>query len=584
MKVDPITLALFQNRLDYISRQMGWVMIRAARSPIFNQAHDFSCFVADARGNLVSQADGIPIHTGGGGFAVRAILRQFQGDISDGDIYVLNDPYVAGGNHLPDWVIARPIFFETELVAFTCNRAHQSDIGGGAAGTYNSSATEIWHEGLRIPPMRLVTKGMPHDDIWKLLILNSRMPHFMDGDLLAMCGSTEIGRELILETMGRFGLEQGRQCFSDILRYGDSMLRRAICRLPDGKYEGSSGFDDDCFEEVDIDLKVKLTINGDRLTVDFTGTNDQIRGFKNSSLANTYSSVYSALSTFFDTSIPRNEGTFSSIEIIAPEGTIVNARSPAPVTMCTLFPAQHIMHAIWQALGKADPDNACAGWGMCAFPLSSALGYDGHMSTNYHWGGSPGGGAVAGRDGFSQVSAMSAFGALIIPNAETSEQLFPVRVWSQELRCDGGGAGTYRGGPGVHYVADVLRPSEFSFRGEGLRVPRAYGTNGGQYGEINLLRLRPDGEEFFNAPTYGVRDFGPMRIELTSGGGGGWGDPLARSADLVKQDVKDGIVSIEAAKLTYGVILDESNNNVDEKRSIVQRQYLRGEAGKPPIN
>ena len=572
---DPITLALFQNRLDYVARQMGWVMIRTARSPIFNQAHDFSCFVADEKGNLVSQADGIPIHTGGGGFAVRALLSTFGGEISDGDVFVLNDPYVAGGNHLPDWVIARPVFFGSDLVAFTCNRAHQSDIGGGAAGTYNSSATEIWHEGLRLPPLRLVEKGQTREDLWQLLILNSRMPHFMDGDLRAMLGSTEIGRELVVETMQRFGLEEGRQCLSGVLEHGDALLREATQQLPDGVYEGESGFDDDCFKEVDLKILVKITIEGDETTVDFTGTADQIRGFKNSSLANTYSSVYSAFSTFFETSIPRNEGTFRSVAVIAPEGTLVNARSPAPVTMCTLFPAQHIMHAVWQALGKADPENACAGWGMCAFPLSSAAGYDGRMATTYHWGGSPGGGAVSGRDGFPQVSAMSAFGALIIPNAEMSEQLFPVQVHRQELRCDGAGAGMYRGGPGVRYVVDVLLPSEFSFRGEGLRVPRAYGTNGGSAGTINTLRLAPFDGGGFDAPTYGIRNVGPTRIELISGGGGGWGDPLDRPADQVLRDVCDEIVSVEAARETYGVVLDASNTSVDIDGTEVQRESLR---------
>jgi len=572
---DPITLSLFQNRLDYVARQMGWVMIRTARSPIFNQAHDFSCFVADEKGNLVSQADGIPIHTGGGGFAVRAVLSAFGGEISDGDVFVLNDPYVAGGNHLPDWVIARPVFFESDLVAFTCNRAHQSDIGGGAAGTYNSSATEIWHEGLRLPALRLAEKGQTREDLWQLLILNSRMPHFMDGDLRAMLGSTEIGRELVVETMQRFGLEEGRQCLSGVLEHGDALLREATQQLPDGVYEGESGFDDDCFEEVDLKILVKITIEGDETTVDFTGTADQIRGFKNSSLANTYSSVYSAFSTFFDTSIPRNEGTFRSVTVIAPEGTLVNARSPAPVTMCTLFPAQHIMHAVWQALGKADPENACAGWGMCAFPLSSASGYDGRMATTYHWGGSPGGGAVSGRDGFPQVSAMSAFGALIIPNAEMSEQIFPVQVHRQELRCDGAGAGMYRGGPGVRYVVDVLLPSEFSFRGEGLRVPRAYGTNGGSAGTINTLRLAPFDGSDFDAPTYGIRNIGPTRIELISGGGGGWGDPLDRPADQVLRDVCDEIVSVEAAREIYGVVLDVSNESVDVDGTEVQRGSLR---------
>ena len=572
---DPITLALFQNRLDYIARQMGWVMIRTSRSPIFNQSHDFSCFVADENGNLVSQADGIPIHTGGGGFAVRALLDAFGDDMSDGDVFVLNDPYVAGGNHLPDWVIARPVFVGSELVAFTCNRAHQSDIGGGAAGTYNSSATEIWHEGLRLPPLRLVEKCRTREDLWQLLILNSRMPHFMDGDLRAMLGSTEIGRELVVETMQRFGLEEARQCFSGVLDHGDALLREAIQQLPDGQYEGESGYDDDCFEDVYLNISVKITVEGDETTVDFTGTDDQIRGFKNSSLANTYSAVYSAFSTFFDTSIPRNEGTFRSLTVIAPEGTLVNARSPAPVTMCTNFPAQHIIHAVWQALGQADPKNACAGWGMSAFPLSSAIGYDGRVSTMYHWGGSPGGGAVSGRDGFAQAGPMVAFGALILPNAEMSEQLYPVQVHRQELRCDGAGAGMYRGGPGVRYVVDVLLPSEFSFRGEGLKVPRAYGTNGGSAGTINTLRLVPFDGSDFDAPTYGIRDVGPTRIELISAGGGGWGDPLDRSADQVLRDVSDEIVSVEAAREAYGVIVDTAKARVDVAKTEAQRQTLR---------
>ncbi len=147
MALDPITLTLVQNRLDHISQQMGWVMIRTARSPIFSQAHDFSCFITDATGYILAQADGLPIHTGGGGFAIRALIEAFGDDIVDGDVFVLNDPYEAGGNHLPDWVISRPVFVDERIVGFCSNRAHQSDIGGGAAGSYNSRATEIFHEG-----------------------------------------------------------------------------------------------------------------------------------------------------------------------------------------------------------------------------------------------------------------------------------------------------------------------------------------------------------------------------------------------------------------------------------------------------
>ena len=188
--LDPVTLALVQKRVDYIAQRMGQVMLQTARSPIFTQSHDFSCFITDGRGRLISQADGIPIHTGGGGMIVAAILRDFK-EISPGDVFISSDPYVAGGNLLPDWVISRPLFTEGTLFAFLCNRAHQSDIGGGVAGTYNPAATEIFHEGIRLPVLRLIERGQLRDDLWRLLRLNSRCPDLLDGDLKAMLGSTE---------------------------------------------------------------------------------------------------------------------------------------------------------------------------------------------------------------------------------------------------------------------------------------------------------------------------------------------------------------------------------------------------------
>ena len=271
-ELDPISLALVQNRLDHVARQMGWVMIRTSRSPIFNQSHDFSCFITDAAGTLVSQADGIPIHTGGGGFAVRALLRAFAGRIDADDVFLLNDPYVAGGNHLPDWVIARPVFVDGTLIAFTCNRAHQSDIGGGAAGTYNPAATEIFHEGIRLPPLKLFARGELRDDLWQLLMINTRTPHLLDGDLRAMIGSTRIGAEEVAATARDLGIESALAHFRGILDHADRRLRQALARLPDGVYRAEERFDTDCFTPMDIRLAATLTKTGETLTVDFNGT------------------------------------------------------------------------------------------------------------------------------------------------------------------------------------------------------------------------------------------------------------------------------------------------------------------------
>ncbi|MCC5979136.1 MAG: hydantoinase B/oxoprolinase family protein [Salinarimonas sp.] len=579
--IDPILLALVQNRLDHIAQQMGRVMVRTARSPIFSQAHDFSCFLADAEGTVVSQADGIPIHTGGGGFAARAIVARFAGDIAPGDVFLLNDPYAAGGNHLPDWVIARPVFVGDDHLGFACNRAHQSDIGGGAAGTYNPQATEIFHEGLRLPVMKLVEAERVREDLWELLKLNCRTPDLLDGDLRAMLGSTRIGAERIAALTEELGTDQARACFAGILDYAEARFRAVIRDLPDGTYRGEDRTDNDCFDPAEIITRVALTIEGDRLTVDFTGTDDQIRGFKNSSLANTVSGVYTALYSFFDADLPRNEGSFRGVTIIAPEGSVVNARPPAPLTMCTVFPAHDIIHACWRALGLAAPERALAGWARNVFGVTSGTkeGAD-EPFVMYHNNLAAGGGAIEGRDGFNQIGHLCTLGGLTIPNLEVYEQIYPVRFLRQEFRCDSGGAGRYRGGTGVDYALEVMVPALYSFRGEGLRTPSGYGVNGGDWGAVGAMVLSPhDGSEPVEAPQFGLMHLGALHYEAASPGGGGWGDPKTRDPQAVLADLRDGIISAQAARDIYAVVPGDDDASLD----MAATQALREErAGAPP--
>lgn len=579
MPLDPIRLALVQNRLDHIARQMGWVMTRTARSSIFNQSHDFSCFITDAAGTLVSQADGIPIHTGGGGFAVRALLGAFGDDIGAEDAFLLNDPYVAGGNHLPDWVVARPVFAEGQRVAFVCNRAHQSDIGGGAAGTYNAAATEIYHEGVRLPALRLVERGHVRQDLWQLLMINSRTPQLQDGDLRAMLGATRIGAEQVAELFAEDRVEANMRYMEGILEHADRRLRAAVAELPDGTFHGEAWLDDDCFEPMDIRIPVAVTIEGSALKVDFSGAHAQIRGFKNSSLANTYSSVYTALSTFFEHTIPRNEGTFRGVTIDAPEGSIVNPRPPAPVTMCTVFPAQQIIIAIWQALARADPSRSCAAAGTNTFPITSGGQDAGENMVVYHFFGGAGGGAVRGRDGWPNMGPMPTFGGLKLPNAETYEQLYPIHVHRHEMRCDAAGPGEFRGGAGVHYEVDVRIPAEYTFRAEGTRKPVGVGANGGGAGRKGHVEVTPVGGEPFTPPTYGVRNFGPARIVMESPAGGGWGDPLERDVAHVWGDIKGGLVSPRNALEDYGVVLLEDGSGVDGVATAARRAAARSAPG-----
>ena len=577
-EMDPVVLALMQNRLDQISRHMGWVMTRTARSTIFSQSHDFSCFITTPEGTLVANADGIPIHTGGGGFAVRALLAKYGDDLRVGDVFLLSDPYVAGGNHLPDWVIARPIFVgstDPVLAGFCCNRAHQSDIGGGLAGTYNPEATEIWQEGIRLPVMRLIEEGRVREDLWELLLINCRTPELLDGDLLAMLGSTQIGGERVVALAAELGVDAYLSYLNGVLDHADRRMRSAVLALPDGSYFGEDHTDNDCFKKVDIAVRVKLTVDGDQISIDFAGTDPQIEGFKNSSVANTYSSVYLAISSFFDTGIPRNEGTYRCVSINAPEGSIVNARPPAPMTMNTVYVAHEIVIAVWQALAAADPSRACAAWSKTMHGHLAGRREDGSTWVMYQWHAMGTPGATAERDGFAQMGHLISLGGLDMPNLEFHEQHYPVRYIRHEQRCDNAGPGAMRGGTGVRYEADILEPAIWSFRAEGLDTPSGHGVEGGGTGGVGFEWIVPVNSEVdgptFVPPKYGVTKLGPARMIADTPGGGGWGDPFTRDPDLVLRDVRDGLVSTEAALQDYRVVITANQQSVDSAATAVAR-------------
>jgi N-methylhydantoinase A len=584
VSLDPIVLALMQNRLDQISRHMGWVMTRTARSTIFSQSHDFSCFITTPDGTLVANADGIPIHTGGGGFAVRALLGRFGGRMRPGDVFILSDPYVAGGNHLPDWVISRPIWVdgldgEPVIAGFCCNRAHQSDIGGGLAGTYNPEATEIWHEGIRLPVVKLIDQGEVRDDVWELLLINSRTPELLDGDLRAMLGSTQIGAERVVALTNELGVVSYLNYLDGVLDHADRRMRAAIVELPDGIFFGEDHTDNDCFQKMDIAIRVTVTITGDAMVADFTGSDPQILGFKNSSLANTYSAVYLALASFLDTSIPRNEGTYRCLTIIAPEGSIVNALPPAPMTMNTVFVAHEIVHAVWRALAQANPSRACAGWSKTMHGHVTARNDDGTAWVMYQWHAMGTPGATAERDGFVQMGHLITLGGLDLPNLEFHEQMYPVRYIRHEQRIDNAGAGATRGGTGVRYEADILVASTWSFRAEGLDTPSGYGVQGGATGGVGYEWIVPvdadaDGAAFI-PPKYGVKRLGPARMIADTPGGGGWGDPFTRDSARVLRDVRDEVVSVSAAARDYGVVVNSDGRSVDAQATAALRKGVQ---------
>ena len=561
---DSVSLAILQQRLDVIAREMGIIMQRTARSTIFSQAHDFSCFICDPEGRLVSQADGLPIHTGSGGFAVRGVLKDFEGNINPGDLFLLNDPYMGGGNHLPDWTVIAPVFVEGGLAGFVSNRAHQVDVGGGVIGTYNSDATEIFHEGFRITPVKIHDRGEERFDLIRLILANTRAPEVIAHDFAAMVGSTHIGSvrlSEIGEEMGREALVAG---LAGLLDYSEDLMRAELAVIPDGVYIATEFMNTDCFEPAEIPVKLTLTKKGTDITADFTGSAPQIKGYKNSPIANTCSALYVGISSLMDPLIPHNEGTYRPIKIIALPGTVVNASFPAPVTLCTVFPSHEIAQCVWKALADVVPGRVSAAWAKTAYPVTAGYDARGEFFVIYHWGGGPGAGAVEGRDGFPLIGNMPTLGALTIPNLEHYEQDYPIRFIRQELRMDGGGPGRWRGGTGVYYEAELDAPVSCSTRGESCRTITTFGLHGGGPGAIARVLFGQEGA-LTDLPQYANVDLPPGRLLIEGPGGGGFGDPFTRPAETVAADVRDGLVSVKSAKEDYGVVVDPVTFEINEK-------------------
>jgi N-methylhydantoinase B len=555
--LDPITLSIVWHRLESITREIGAVMAATARSPIFAEAHDFSCFLTDHDGVVVTQADGLPIHTGCGGTAVRAVLERFRGHLRPGDVFLVNDPYVGGGNHLPDAVIARPVFArpaegEPRLLFFACNRAHQTDVGGGAPGTYNPRATEIFQEGLRIPPVRV------RDDLLELVALNTRQPEVLRADLAAMVGSTAIGARRLEGLIDQLGADPTAAYVAALLDWSERRMRAELGRIPDGLYRGEDAMNNDCRSEREVVVRATIRVRGGELDVDFVGTDPQIPAYKNSSFANTLSAVYLAVALLVDTTIPHNEGAYRPIRVAAPLGTVVNPRPPAPVGSCTVHPAIEIMHAVWKALAPGLPEQASAGWGKEVRPITTSGPADAPRVV-YHSLTAPGAGAVRGRDGFDALASLVNLGGSYAPSVERWERQYPIRIRRNELRADAAGAGQWRGGTGQLYEVELLEDSICSVRAEGVRTPSGFGAAGGQDGAPGRARARVPGAGERDLPQNDVVELPAGTVILIeSPGGGGWGDPRRRDPAQVAADVRDELLSPERARELYGQEHDAS--------------------------
>ncbi len=543
--VDPITVSVLTHRFEAIVQEMGEAMLRTAYSQILNSSRDFSTAIADKDARLVAQAEHVPIHVGAMPWAVQSVGEFFRGRIRPGDVYLLNDPY-HGGNHLPDLTAFVPVFMDGELLFWSINRSHQSDIGGATHGAYNPGATEIWQEGIRITPLKLYDEGELRDDVMKMIATNVRHPDDFLGDVRAMIGSARVGERRVLQLLDEYGPKTVMAAVDEILDSAERQTRACISRWKDGVFRGESVLDDDGHGFTDIAIRATVTKKGDGLTVDLSDSHQQVHGFVNSSYPNMMSAVHMALAFLIDPRTPKNSGTFRVVEVIAKQGTIVWPFPPAPVTLATNHCAQEIAEAIIKALAKSCPDRVIAGWGRRFRIAIKGVNPRTHRQFIWHlFHARPGGGASPVGDGWETAGEGQAAGGIKFGSIEVAEARFPLLFEHHEFRRDSSGDGQYRGGVGavLRLRMETKEPGVANTAGDGIRHP-SYGILGGEDGLPHRYRLLSRGKErYLKTKEVGVPVMPGDVFLVESAGGGGYGPPARRSPAARVSDVENGFVS-----------------------------------------
>ena len=541
---DPVTLAVVEHRLESIAREMTEVMLRTAMSQILNSSRDFSTALLDGDCQLVAQGEGIPVHVSALPVAGAAVRDYFGDTISEGDLFILNDPYF-GGSHLPDITIIRPVFHQGRLLFYAVNRAHHSDVGGGTHGGYNPRATEIFQEGIRIPPLKLYDKGVAREDVLQMLSANVRQPENFLGDLNAQIGSVMIAAQRIASLLETYGPDRLLAAVEEILSATERQVRQFISEWPDGVYHGEALVDDDGFDNKLIPIRAKVTINGDQMAIDLGESSSQVTGFINSAYANTRSLAHAAIMYVAPANVAKNEGSMRPVDIIAPKGLIVNANPPAPVCMSTNHCAEEIVEAVFKALAQAVPKEVNAGFSR---RLRYAItGQDPRTGRQFIWHfflARGGGGATYGYDGWPNVGEINVAGGIRSPSIEVTEERFPFFIRRHELRPNSGGQGQWRGGLGG--ICDLVYEGEGTARlntaGDGIVVP-PFGLFEGQDGLPHDYKILSNGSErSLGSKETEVKVNPGDHVYCLSSGGGGYGNPSDRSQAADEWDRKNGYV------------------------------------------
>ena len=550
IKIDPITRSVVQHRLSSIVIEMGEAMLRTSYSQILNSSRDFSLAICDTRCRLIAQADHIPVHVGALPWATLAVEERFK-DVRSGDVILLNDPY-HGGSHLPDLTAFVPIFDGERRLLWTIVRAHQSDIGGATHGGYNPAATEIWQEGLRVPPIKLYEAGRLRDDLLDLLALNVRNPRDFRGDLAAMVGAAHLGERRLSRLFAEFGAPVVEAAVEKILDAAEQETREVISTWKDGVFYGEAFLDDDGHGRNDIRITAKVTKTGSDIEVDLSDSDPQSTSFVNSSHANMQAAVAMAFAYLIDADIPKNSGCLRALKVVAKQGTIVWADPGRPVTLCTSHPSNEIVEAIVKALSASCPDRAMAGWSR-RFRIA-IQGEDPRTGRNFIWHmfqARPGGGASSGGDGWSSIGEWHTVGGIKFGSIEVAEVRFPLHFRHHEFRAGSGGDGQFRGGLGValDLVLETAKPALANTAGDGARYGPC-GMLGGEDGVPHDYRLisADRAPRMLRTKEVGIEILPGDCLEIRSSGGGGWGPPARRSPHDRQRDSKQGLLQKSATE------------------------------------
>jgi N-methylhydantoinase B len=581
-----ITTEIIREYFETVAMEVIETMVRAAASPIFNEAHDCSAGVFHYDGkevSLVSRGDAVPVHIYACLTSVDACIKFFRGDLDDGDVMLVCDPYF-GGTHIADYTIVKPVFCNNKPLFFISVRAHMLDVGGPQPCGTNVSATEVWQEGFRFPPVKVFEQDKPRRDVWDLLRANNRLPDVAIADINAMIGACKVGADRVGKLLAKYGATTVKEAVAAILDHSERLFRKRVASWPRGRFHARSLCDTDFHGTNDINVDVTIEVKDDEVFVDFTGSHAQCPSIINSVPGNTLSYVYGCFSAACP-DIPINSGFFRPISARLPPGTIVNATSPAAAAYATICIGATIGEAVEHALEKIVPRNVatttvdlCAFWAYGIDPRTRRffISYDFHSSAMSA-------GAAYGVDGWGAWSVL--FCSLKLASLEMTEIQYPFLYLKAEYTTDSAAPGQWRGAPAYEIrrmTHGVSEPIELNIWLQSTRhTLRGFVGGGASAGNAAIVHQGTQDEVRLVAenPYIGPSASGDITYFL-SGGGGGWGSPFEREPDAVLSDALNEYVSLEGARRDYGVVINPDRWAVDERATVA----LRAEASLRGVN